>query len=587
MAAPLPEYPRPALQRADYQNLNGLWNYAITDTAAHPAQWDGQILVPYSPECRASGVGRTLQPGQWLHYERRFAVCAAGGERVLLHFGAVDCSCTVSVNGQAVGSHRGGYWPFTFDITALCRAGEENTLYVAVQDESDTGFQARGKQTLHPGGMFYPAQSGIWQTVWLEKVPACYIDTLVITPDYDHRTVQLCASLIGGRLPIRAVVTENGHPVAEGSADCGKPLVLTLPDEVFRPWSPENPFLYDVTVTCGNDTVQSYFAVRKWSIEPDKNGILRFYLNGSPIFLNGLLDQGYWPQGLYTPPDDHAVEMELKRIRALGFNLLRKHAKIEPQRWYYHCDRLGLVVWQDIVNGGGRYNLWFVTYLTNALQPLLRHFPDKARFYKLLARPTAESRAAYKQELADTVETLRCHPSIACWVPFNEGWGQFDAAEATAALRQMDTARLVDEASGWYDHGGGDINSIHNYFYPLRVRPGRRVVALSEYGGIAWPMPGHRTCEKSYGYGTARSRAELTARYQKLQLDTVLPQIRRGLSTLVYTQVSDVEEEVNGLFTYDREETKPDSETVRTINEALYREFARCTGQTATRKETP
>ena len=263
--------------------------------------------------------------------------------------------------------------------------------------------------------------------------------------------------------------------------------------------------------------------------------------------------------------------------KALGFNLLRKHAKIEPQRWYYHCDRLGLVVWQDMVNGGGRYNLWFVTYLTNVLQPLVRRLPDAEPLWGLLSRGKASSRETYRKELQATVEALHCHPCIGCWVPFNEGWGQFDAAGAVQAIRTLDDTRLVDEASGWYDQGGGDVCSIHNYFYPLHVKPGKRTVALSEYGGIAWPMPGHEAPGKTYGYGTAKSRADLTARCKKLQLGTVLPQLKKGLSALVYTQLTDVEDEVNGLFTYDRAEIKPDANAVRSVNAALAAEFAKVT----------
>ena len=264
---------------------------------------------------------------------------------------------------------------------------------------------------------------------------------------------------------------------------------------------------------------------------------------------------------------------ELQTIKELGFNLLRKHAKIEPQRWYYHCDKLGLIVWQDMVNGGEPYRLWFVTYLTNVLQPLLRKLPDTAALRGLLSRRSEASREEYGRELEATVEALRGHPCIGCWVPFNEGWGQFDAAQAVETLRTLDPDRLVDEASGWYDQGGGDVDSRHNYFYPLHLRPGRRTVALSEYGGIAWPMPGHEPPRRTYGYGTAKSRAELTGRYRKLQLETVLPQLRNGLSALVYTQVSDVEDEVNGLFTYDRQAVKPDPAAVRAVNEALEAEF--------------
>ena len=586
---PLAEYPRPAMRRDSCEILNGPWQYAITQTAEYPVAWQGSILVPYSPEAPASGVNRTLQPGQWLHYHRLFAPPAGEGGRVLLHFGAVDYACAVQVNGHLAGGHRGGYWPFTLDITDLLNGTGRNSLWVAVQDPTGHGTQARGKQTLKPGGMFYPAQSGIWQTVWLERVPENYITELTVTPDYDARTVTVKAhtSLPGGAANLWAVVRAGGVTIAEdwGSdeADQDGEVTLNIPEEHFFPWSPDTPFLYDLTVGTNQgeeaefDTVHSYFALRKWSCAPDAHGVLRFCLNDKPILLNGLLDQGYWPEGLYTPPSDAAVERELSEVKALGFNLLRKHAKIEPQRWYYHCDRLGLIVWQDIVNGGSAYNLWFVTYLTNVLQPLLRRFPDGKAAYSLLSRAKPAGREEYAHELADTVQALRCHPCIACWVPFNEGWGQFDAGKAVQALRTLDGTRLVDEASGWFDQGGGDVHSLHNYFYPLRIRPQKRTVALSEYGGIAWPMPGHEPPHKTYGYGTAKDRQELTARYKKLQLKTVLPQLEKGLSALVYTQLTDVEDEVNGLFTYDRAAVKPDANAVRSVNAALAAEFARVT----------
>ena len=582
---PLAEYPRPAMRRDSCEILNGPWQYAITQTAEYPAAWQGSILVPYSPEAPASGVNRTLQPGQWLHYHRFFAPPTGTGGRVLLHFGAVDYACAVQVNGHLAGGHRGGYWPFTLDITDLLNGTGRNSLWVAVQDPTGHGTQARGKQTLRPGGMFYPAQSGIWQTVWLERVPDNYIETLTVTPDYDARTVTVRARTAkpGGAVNLWAVVRAGGVTIAEdwGSdeADRDGAVTLNIPEEHFFPWSPDSPFLYDLTVgtTQGEeesfDTVHSYFALRKWSCAPDARGVLRFCLNDRPLLLNGLLDQGYWPEGLYTPPSDAAVVHELQTIKELGFNLLRKHAKIEPQRWYYHCDKLGLIVWQDMVNGGEPYRLWFVTYLTNVLQPLLRKLPDTAALRGLLSRRSEASREEYGRELEATVEALRGHPCIGCWVPFNEGWGQFDAAQAVETLRTLDPGRLVDEASGWYDQGGGDVDSRHNYFYPLHLRPGRRTVALSEYGGIAWPMPGHEPPRRTYGYGTAKSRAELTGRYRKLQLETVLPQLRNGLSALVYTQVSDVEDEVNGLFTYDRQAVKPDPAAVRAVNEALEAEF--------------
>ena len=586
---PLAEYPRPAMRRDSCEILNGPWQYAITQTAEYPAAWQGSILVPYSPEAPASGVNRTLQPGQWLHYHRLFAPPAGEGGRVLLHFGAVDYACAVQINGHLAGGHRGGYWPFTLDITDLLNGTGRNSLWVAVQDPTGHGTQARGKQTLKPGGMFYPAQSGIWQTVWLERVPDNYIQTLTVTPDYDARTVtvRVHTAKPGGAVNLWAMVRAGGVTIAEdwGSdeADQDGEVTLNIPEEHFFPWSPDTPFLYDLTVGTNQgeeaefDTVHSYFALRKWSCAPDAHGVLRFCLNDKPILLNGLLDQGYWPEGLYTPPSDAAVERELSEVKALGFNLLRKHAKIEPQRWYYHCDRLGLIVWQDMVNGGSAYNLWFVTYLTNVLQPLLRRFPDGKAAYSLLSRAKPAGREEYAHELADTVQALRCHPCIACWVPFNEGWGQFDAGKAVQAIRTLDGTRLVDEASGWFDQGGGDVHSLHNYFYPLRIRPQKRTVALSEYGGIAWPMPGHEPPHKTYGYGTAKDRQELTARYKKLQLKTVLPQLEKGLSALVYTQLTDVEDEVNGLFTYDRAAVKPDANAVRSVNAALAAEFARVT----------
>ena len=604
----LDEYPRPMMVRDSYLNLNGYWDYAFTQEFVCPKEFDGKILVPFSPEAALSGVNRQLMPNEYLWYHRTFSVDGhktkrAGEsfseedpesgmgadlteERLLLHFGAVDQACVVWVNGQRIGKHTGGYLPFEFEITEAVQAGE-NDLVVAVKDLSDTSYHSRGKQKLERGGMFYTAQSGIWQTVWLERVPENYITELTVTPDYDARTVTVKAhtSLPGGAANLWAVVRAGGVTIAEdwGSdeADRDGEVTLNIPEEHFFPWSPDTPFLYDLTVgtTQGEeeqfDTVHSYFALRKWSCAPDEKGVLRFCLNGKPILLNGLLDQGYWPEGLYTPPSDAAVERELSEVKALGYNLLRKHAKIEPQRWYYHCDRLGLVVWQDMVNGGSKYNLWFVTYLTNVLQPLMRRLPDKAALWGLLSRGSESSREEYRRELEDTVQALRCHPCVGCWVPFNEGWGQYDAAGAVQAIRALDDTRLVDEASGWYDQGGGDVYSLHNYFYPLRVRPQTRTVALSEYGGIAWPMPGHEPPRKTYGYGTAKSREELTARYKKMQLGTVLPQLQKGLSALVYTQLTDVEDEVNGLFTYDRAAIKPDANAVRSVNAALAAEFAR------------
>ena len=579
---PLPEYPRPAMRRDSYENLNGLWKYAITQTAEYPAAWDGSILVPYSPETKASGVGRTLQPGQWLHYHCTFAPPPGEGGRVLLHFGAVDDACAVQVNGHLVGGHRGGYWPFTLDITARLNDTGRNSLWVAVQDPTDSGTQARGKQTLKPGGMFYPAQSGIWQTVWLERVPENYIQSLTVTPDYDARTVTVKAhtSMPGGAVNLWAVVRAGGVTIAEdwGSdeADRDGEVTLNIPEEHFFPWSPDTPFLYDLTVgtTQGEeeqfDTVHSYFALRKWSCEPDARGVLRFCLNEKPILLNGLLDQGYWPQGLYTPPSDAAVERELSEVKALGFNLLRKHAKIEPERWYYHCDRLGLVVWQDMVNGGSAYKLWFVTYLTNVLQPLLRCLPDAKPLWSLLSRGKESSREEYRKELQATVEALRCHPCIGCWVPFNEGWGQFETVETAKWTKEYDPTRLVNPASGGNNFMAGDILDWHHYPDPLvYARDPERANVVGEFGGLGLVVPEHRwSSGKVFEYVGFPDSKSLTDAYV-LQMENLRKLIPWCVTGAVYTQTTDVENELNGIMTYDRKMMKLDEDRVREINKSI------------------
>ena len=568
--------------RGDWQNLNGLWDYAILPIGQTPDKFQGQILVPFAVESSLSGVGKRLGDRNELWYNRTFTISPKwNGKRVLLHFGAVDWKADVWVNGVSVGSHTGGYTPFEFDITSALKKGA-NDIRVRVWDPTDDGYQPRGKQVNRPEGIWYTPVSGIWQTVWLEAVPQQYIRNIRTTPDLDRKLSRVetaaCGAQPGDVIEVR--LYDNGTKVAEGRALSGAPVELNVAEP--KLWSPASPFLYDMEVALVRngrkvDEVQSYTAMRKFSIGRDENDIVRLELNNEPLFQFGPLDQGWWPDGLYTAPSDEALAFDVIKTKELGYNMIRKHVKVEPARWYYHCDRLGLVVWQDMVNGGSKYNLWFVTYLTNVLQPLMRRLPDKAALWGLLSRGSESSREEYRRELEDTVQALRCHPCVGCWVPFNEGWGQFDAAGAVQAIRTLDDTRLVDEASGWYDQGGGDVDSLHNYFYPLRVRPRSRVVALSEYGGIAWPMPGHEPPRRAYGYGTAKSRAELTARWKKLQLETVLPQLKKGLSALVYTQVSDVEDEVNGLFTYDRAAIKPDPAAVRAVNQALEAAFEKAT----------
>ncbi len=567
---PLSEYPRPSLVRENYTNLNGKWKYAIRSTDKKPYGWDGEILVPYSPETKSSGVNKTLLPDQWLHYSRKINIPNTM-DRILLHFGAVDDFCRIIVNDKVVGEHWGGYLPFTIDITEALKPGE-NEILVTISDPSDTGDQLRGKQTLNPGGMYYPAQSGIWQTVWMEQVPENYIKEIKYKTDIDSGKVNI--TIIAPN-PDNAEITiyYEGKEIAKGKTDKKGHLNLTIPKDELYLWSPEHPALYDVKVKLPDgDTVTSYFAFRKVSLEPDSKGVLRVFLNNKPYFLHGLLDQGYWPDGLYTPPSDQAMLDDILTAKELGFNLLRKHAKVEPERWYYHCDKSGMIVWQDMVNGGGKYPSWFLTKLINMAQPALRRFPDK--FYKFFARDNKKERTRYYEQLEDMVKTLDKHPSIIAWVPFNEGWGQFDAKKATSLLKKWDPTRLVDEASGWFDQGGGDFLSLHHYFYPPYIHQEKnRTVALTEYGGIAYPHPDHLYTDQIYGYGTAQSGEELSYRYNNLLMKTILPRIKKGLSALVYTQLSDVEDEVNGLLTYDREILKLDKETALKTSKALFNEF--------------
>ena len=562
---PLTEYPRPAMRRDSYENLNGPWQYAITASAQRPAGWDGEILVPYAPECRASGVGRTVQPGQWLHYHRYFAPPAGTGGRVLLHFGAVDYACAVQVNGHLVGGHRGGYWPFTLDITAQLNGTGRNSLWVAVQDPTGHGTQARGKQTLQPGGMFYPAQSGIWQTVWLERVPENYIQSLTVTPDYDARTVTVKAhtSAPGGAANLWAVVRAGGVTIAEdwGSdeADQDGEVTLHIADEYFFPWSPDTPFLYDLTVgtTQGEeeqfDTVHSYFALRKWSCTPDARGVLRFCLNDKPILLNGLLDQGYWPEGLYTPPSDAAVERELSEVKALGYNLLRKHAKIEPQRWYYHCDREGILVWQDMPSGD-MGNKWEMHTYNGGT--------DKNR--------TQESKDNFSKEWKEIMDLCMSSPSVVVWVPFNEAWGQFDTERIVNWTMEYDPSRLVNPASGGNHRPCGHMLDLHNYPGPaMKLFDPQRVNVLGEYGGIGLPMEGHLWWNKrNWGYVQFKTPEEVTAEYEKYA-KSLIKYVRLGFSGAVYTQTTDVEGEVNGLFTYDRKVMKVLPERFKAANKAV------------------
>ena len=544
----LPEYPRPQLQRDSYLNLNGVWRYAITASAAPPETWDGDILVPFSPECVLSGVERVPAPGEYLWYSRSFTLPEGFSRgRVLLNFGAVDQTATVYLNGQELLTHVGGYLPFTVELTAALAA--ENQLAVRVRDDTDEDWHTRGKQKRKRGGIWYTAQSGIWQTVWLESVPAAYIKRLVITPVYD-----------GGLVEIGAEVAGKTRPVAHfGGADY--PLPARIPVPAFEPWSPENPRLYDFTVTCGDDEVKSYFAMRKFSVEADDAGVRRLCLNGRPYFHNGLLDQGYWPDGLYTAPSDEAMIYDIELARRMGFNMLRKHIKVEPARWYYHCDRLGMLVWQDMPCGGGVYSPAVVS------APLVtgRHLRDNAYF--LFGRGEKAGREEFERELRDMVTALYNCPCIALWVPFNEGWGQFDAARLYDVVRGIDDTRPVDHASGWHDQHVGEVQSLHVYYKKYVFRPDRlgRAVLLSEFGGYNHRVGGHCFGDRDFGYKKFESPLALESALRELYADQIVPARRQGLSAAVYTQLSDVEDELNGLVTYDRKVVKIPIQTLKSI----------------------
>ncbi len=569
---PLPDYPRPQLVRERWVNLNGLWEHAFTSAPERPSAWDGPIVVPFSPEAPLSGVDRQLQPDEWLWYRRPFVAPEPPVEgRVLLHFGAVDQSCTVWVNGHEVGSHTGGYLPFTLDITDVLEGGAE-LLEVRVQDLSETAVHARGKQRLDRGTIWYTAQSGIWQTVWLEPVPAAYVERLVLVPRLAASALEVTVHVKGFETSAGARSSTTTARVTVSSQAAvrvlvGQPTLIPLTD--VHLWTPDDPHLYDIEVSLGEDHVTSYAGMRSFGVGRDEDGHPRLLLNGEPVVHVGVLDQGYWPDGLMTPPSDAALVHDIETMKSLGFTMLRKHAKVESLRWYAHCDRLGMLVWQDMVNGGGRYR-----HLVTVL-PATRPVRVSDRWYSLFHRQDAEGRDEFRREVRATVELLRNVTSLAVWVPFNEGWGQFDANTVARDVADLDPTRQVNHTSGWVDQGGGDIASFHRYVRPFRMprrwwwrRRPRRVVALTEYGGHSMRVEGHDWSLREFGYHHAAGPAELEAGFRALHRPLV-DAVARGLGATVYTQLSDVEDELNGLVTWDREVLKLDPDVVRRVTAGL------------------
>ncbi len=565
-ALPLSEYPRPQLRRESYICLNGKWEYAISKSPVKPTKFDGFILVPYSPEAPLSGVNKTVFADDFLHYKRTFTLQQIDFDsKIILNVGACDQVCEVYVNSKRAGGHKGGYNAFSLDITDFVTQGE-NELYFLVTDDAASPIYGRGKQRYNNGGIWYAPTSGLWQTVWLEVVPKSYIESLKLTPDAISKTlyISLKSAFLG---EIITKITDGGKTLSE--------VVINKNNnefefEVHLPqcelWSPETPKLYDIEITCGKDKVKSYFGMRSYGVV-EIEGRKYFALNGKPCFHNGLLDQGYFEGGLYTPKSYQAMYDELLAVKNAGFNMLRKHIKVEPMMWYYYCDVLGILVWQDMINGGGQYSSLRIT-----LAPFINLHIDDHNYKKM--KRSEQSREQYFVEATEMMAQLYNCVSVCLWTPFNEAWGQFDAIDVWHKLKAIDSTRPFDHASGWQDKGGGDLYSRHIYFRKVRMKnDGKRVLALTEFGGYSHNFEGHVFTDKKFGYKTFHTQQTLIQAYKNLYFNEIIPLIKKqGLCATVYTQLTDVEDEINGLFTFDRYLKIP-LETLKEINEKVYKAF--------------
>ncbi len=552
----LQEYPRPQLQRKSYINLNGTWKYRIVDGKGKVTV-SGDIEVPFSPEARLSGTGgHVLYPEELLEYTRVFSLDKIKQKkRLLLHFQGVDQVAYVSLNGVNIGIHEGGYTAFSFDITDYIVEGD-NELRVKVRDYTDRVGYARGKQSLDPSGMWYSAQSGIWQTVWMEWVPQAYVTDLKITPDIDKKCIDLVfkVSEKKGKLDINSSNEDliKSFEIVKIKDD---KIYVSVKLNKYNLWTPDEPNLYFLTITYGKDIFSTYFAMRKFGIEKDEDGHPKLTLNHVPTFMHGVLDQGYYPESLMTPPSDEAMIYDIETIKSLGFNMIRKHCKIEPMRWYFHCDRLGMIVWQDIVNGGTKYNMNMICNVPTIVRPFGNTKDKNKLFLKFTGRNTEKSKEVWYKECQETINQLYSVPSVGLWTIFNEGWGQFDAVSCVEYVRGYDSTRPIDAASGWFHEDCGDVFSEHIYFDELRVVDSDKPYVISEYGGYSLKVGNHVKRDAVYGYRRYSDAKDLQDAFDAA-MEKIQSLKEQGLSGAVFTQATDIEDELNGLITYDRKVQK-------------------------------